>query len=142
MTSAERAARLIQNAWRERKKLVEQPIRDALEEAGYGFAALVCECEARGFTVTYEVAGGSDHLMIWRQPPDPPERYGNAPTPKRPGDLVGSWIDSGFPVDHLARCLRAELAVVGGFPGGWEHSRIPGAIDAAEQIRAEAKAAA
>ena len=134
-TPAQRAARLIQSAWRDRKERVEKPIRDALEEADYGFAALVSECEARGFTVTLENAGGSDHLMIWRQPPNPPERYGNAPTPKQPGDLVGSWIDSGFSVDHLARCLRAELAVVGGFPGGWEHKRIPAAIHEAQMAR-------
>ena len=60
--------------------------------------------------------------------------------PKNPGDLVGSWIDSlySYSDNHLARCLRAEMAALGTWRGGWEYRHLPEAIEAANEARAEA----
>lgn len=122
------AATAITNAGMDRCDRVEKPIRDELEKIGYGYAALVAEAEARGWTVTLE---SQWHIMIWKQSPKPYAKADSVYDPER-GELIGSWLDGpSWPLDHLARCLRAEMAVLCTWPAGWEMQRLPEALSRA-----------
>lgn len=129
MSGLSNAAGAIANAGIHRRELVEIPIRDELERIGYGYSAFVAEAEARGWTVTLE----SDwHIMVWKQTPKPYAKSGSVYDPER-GELIGSWLDSStaFTLDHLARCLRAEMAVLCTWPAGWETQNLAAALEEA-----------
>lgn len=121
------AVGLVANAGIDRCELVEKPIRAALEAIGYGYPALVAEAEARGWTVTLD---SQWHIMIWKQTPKPYAKADSVYDPER-GELIGSWLDGpSWSLDHLARCLRAEMAVLCTWPAGWETQNLAAALEA------------
>lgn len=135
MSDFDAAIAAVAAAGQGRCDLVERPIRDALEAIGYGYAALVAEAEARGWTVTLE---SQWHIMIWRETPRPYAKANNVYDPAR-GELIGSWLDGpNWSLDHLARCLRAEMAVLCTWPAGWERQRLEAALAAASPKDQEA----
>lgn len=122
-----KAANAVAYAGMDRREKVEVPIRAELEKIGYGYPAFVAEAEARGWTVTLE---SQWHIMVWKQTPKPYAKADSVYDPER-GELIGSWLDSEqFTIDHLARCLRAEMAVLGTWPAGWETQRLEAALEA------------
>ena len=124
------AVTLVADAGIDRCELVEKPIRAALERIGYGYPALVAEAEARGWTVTLE---SQWHIMIWKRPPKPYAKANSVADPER-GELIGSWLDGpSWGLDHLARCLRAEMAVLQKWPAGWETQNLAAALARASE---------
>lgn len=107
---------VLSGAHRRRRELVEQPIRDALEQIGYGFREFCAEMERR----CWVVALSTDCIRVFTHEPFPSERaasggmnIGTAPR----GECIAQWQDhmggNGYTVDHIARCLRAEMEATG-----------------------------
>jgi len=105
----EAAARMLMNAQHARKDLVEKPIRAALENADYGFRELVVECESWGMEVSLADEAGVYTIRVMN------------------GDRTI------FTLDHLARCLRAEMAAAGTFPGGVTYQHLEAAVTGTPQ---------
>jgi hypothetical protein len=91
------------DAQRQRKELVEKPLRDHLERVGYGFDHLCREAKAWGCEVALHNECGVYTITLLRGE-----------------ERIDEWMDSlyAYGIDHLARCLRAEMAATGTFPIG------------------------